>query len=75
MTCYVSSNIAAPCQQGHPQDGPVHCAGEVEKAGSMTVKYSTGFFCEKHCPVHGAQATLDWKEPAKTIAGHQEILF
>jgi len=62
VTCYVSANIAAPCQQGHAQDGQVHCV-------------STGFFCAIHCPIHGAQATLDWKEPARTIAGEQDSMF
>lgn len=74
MTCYVSANIAAPCQQGHPHDGPVHVLGDVKEDRGLRI-HSTSMFCEKHCPIHGAQATLEWAEPAKTIAGEQEGLF
>lgn len=75
MTCYVSSNISAGCNAGHEHDGPVHVVGEITKQGSVTVKSDVKFYCAAHCPKCSVQHSLDWKEPAKTIAGEQEGLF
>ncbi len=74
MTCYVSNNIAAPCQQGHDHDGPVHVVGEATETNGLK-KYDAKFWCAHHCPIHGAQQMMEWKEPAKTITGEQEGLF
>lgn len=74
MTCYICGGIAAPCQQGHAHDGPVHVCGEAEKQSSITT-YDAKFWCAHHCPIHGAQQMLEWAAPAKTITGEQEGLF
>lgn len=68
MTCYICGGIAAPCQQGHAHDGPVHVVSDA-KTGK------TEFHCADHCPVHGAQQMMEWAAPARTITGEQEGLF
>jgi len=38
-------------------------------------QHDVKFWCEQHCPVHGAQQMMERAEPAKTIACQQEDLF
>lgn len=76
MTCLPTKNAAGPCSVGgHAFEGELHVVGEVygrdSRGGSLT---RTGFFCKDHCPVH-TQVAMEWKEPAKTITGEQEVLF
>lgn len=62
MTCFETSNAAAPCAVCGTFDSPLH------------VVDSAAFYCKEHCPCC-TQKAIDWQGEPKTIVGQQEGLF
>lgn len=65
MTCHVfgPGAIGARCAACHADLDRAHFVGERE------------LLCAACCPLHGAQASLDWEGPVRSTDGQQEALF